>query len=327
LAAGFLFITPLGDLVRRRSMLLNSLVASIVVTVLVGVSPNIESFLAFLFFLGMTNGANQVLLPVAVSESLSGTFGFCWLRKGMCDPAKKGLALAITLTGCLAGGLFGRVFAGLVAQYLSWRDTYYITVSMLVLASASVYFLLPDTPRQAKGVSYFAAMASLPRLFVTEPALLQSTVCLIFMEASWISYFVNLTFLRELASSSRRISWRRAVDGTYGYSSTIIGLFALVGLLGVITVPLSGRLADGLNAWTVAILGCWVMLLSAVIYATTAGLSPVAVAVVTYTFDAGLYLAEIGLVNRYISIDPTAANRFNVVGLLGVSSSLALLAA
>jgi hypothetical protein len=68
------------------------------------------------------------------------------------------------------------------------------------------------------------------------------------------------------------------------------------------------------------------MLLSAVIYATTAGLSPVAVAVVTYTFDAGLYLAEIGLVNRYISIDPTAANRFNVVGLVGVSPSLALLA-
>jgi predicted MFS family arabinose efflux permease len=77
LAAGFLLITPLGDLVRRRSMLLNSLVASIVATILVGVSPNIECFLAFLFFLGMTNGANQVLLPVAVSESLFGTFGFC----------------------------------------------------------------------------------------------------------------------------------------------------------------------------------------------------------------------------------------------------------
>ncbi|KAG8896755.1 hypothetical protein FRC00_005320, partial [Tulasnella sp. 408] len=63
-AVGLLFITPLGDLVRRRGLLLAVLAFSTLLTVGVTLSPSITALKALMFLLGAVSVTPQIIMPL-----------------------------------------------------------------------------------------------------------------------------------------------------------------------------------------------------------------------------------------------------------------------
>ncbi|KAG8960627.1 hypothetical protein FRC00_014537, partial [Tulasnella sp. 408] len=63
-AVGLLFITPLGDLVRRRSLLLAVLALSTLLTVGLTLSPSITALKTLMFLLGAVSVTPQIIMPL-----------------------------------------------------------------------------------------------------------------------------------------------------------------------------------------------------------------------------------------------------------------------
>ncbi|KAF7324917.1 MFS DHA1 protein [Mycena kentingensis (nom. inval.)] len=148
---------------------------------------------------------------------------------------------------------------------------------------------------------------------VTEPALVQG--CLIFFcnSAIFAGFWVTLTFLLGGAP--------------YNYSTLVIGLFALVGMVGICMAPIVGRVVDGLVPWTAALVGGMCVVASQVVQ-TFAGKKSVGAVVVSTIYELGRvdrdYLQESDSSKRRAPIDndssiaPEARARLNALLILSI---------
>ena len=108
-----LFITPLGDLVRRRPLILilNFITAGL--TIGLAITSSLVAFEILSFFVGVCTVVPQILMPLAAD---------------LAPPERRASALSIVLAGLLFGVLIARVLAGVVAQFVTWRVVYYVAI-------------------------------------------------------------------------------------------------------------------------------------------------------------------------------------------------------
>jgi hypothetical protein len=107
-----------------------------------------------------------------------------------------------------------------------------------------LYWTVPDYPAKNKKLSYFKIIYTMAKFAVTEPLLIQSYSIAGASSAIFAAFWVSSTFL---------------LGDVYGYSTSIIGLFGLVGVVGVCTAPFVGRLVDGLVPWVGVLFGISVL--------------------------------------------------------------------
>lgn len=100
-ALGIIFISPCGDLIRRRPLLLLLTLASSLLTLILALVPSILAFQVISFFLGAASVTPQILLPLAGD---------------LARPERRASALSIVLSGLILGILVARVLAGVVTQ-------------------------------------------------------------------------------------------------------------------------------------------------------------------------------------------------------------------
>ncbi|OBZ71091.1 putative uncharacterized transporter YgaY [Grifola frondosa] len=100
-AVGLLLITPLGDLVRRRPLILLLTFLSASLSIGLAITKNLAAFEAISFLVGVASVVPQILMPLAAD---------------LAPPERRASALSIVLAGLLAGVLIARVLAGIVAQ-------------------------------------------------------------------------------------------------------------------------------------------------------------------------------------------------------------------
>jgi hypothetical protein len=167
-----------------------------------------------------------------------------------------------------------------------------------------LYFTLPDFPAKQKNLKYHQILYSMGKYMVTEPLLVQ--VCLNGMLASAVfaSYWTTLTFLLG--------------NDPYNYSSLVIGLFGLVGMLGVATAPFVGRLVDRLVPWTGVFLGILIQG-SGQIIATGGGVVNVACVVIPiFILDVGQQLQQVSNQMRVFGISDLARARLNACYIISL---------
>ncbi|KAK0191572.1 major facilitator superfamily domain-containing protein [Armillaria mellea] len=224
---GLFFLAPLGDLIRRRQLILGLLFCSTVLTLCLGLVNNWTAFLALSFLAGTVNVVPQVIIPLAADVA---------------SPFRRHFCISIVVSGLIMGVLVARVFAGIIAQYADWQKVYYFAVGMQLVVFVGCYAMIPDYPaKNGNDFKYWELLWSMMKYAVGEPLLIQACLVNLLAAAGFSNFWVTLTFLLG--------------GPPYNYSTLEVGLFGLIGISGVCMTPLASPLFDKLHPWYSAILG------------------------------------------------------------------------
>ncbi|KAG6836860.1 hypothetical protein H0H93_002103 [Arthromyces matolae] len=255
-AVGLLLISPLGDLIRRRPLLILLLTLSTTLSIGLAVTKSLAAFEALSFLVGMTSVTPQVLLPLAAD---------------LAPPERRASAISNVLSGLLFGILIARVLSGVIAEFTTWRVVYYLAIGTQAAVLVGLYFLIPDYPAKNKDMTYWGILWSMAKFCVTEPLLIQGSLINLASMACFSSFWVTLTFLLG--------------GPPYNYSTLVIGLFGLVGMFGVAMGPLVGKVVDRLVTWYGSLIGVIFLTCFQAIQTGAGGINIGAVIVATFGLD------------------------------------------
>ncbi|TFY65916.1 hypothetical protein EVG20_g5182 [Dentipellis fragilis] len=288
-ACGLVLITPLGDLVRRRPLLLIITFVPASLSIGLAVTRSLVAFEVITFFVGMFSVAPQILIPLAADLS---------------PPERRATAISIVMSGLLLGVLIARVVAGVIAQFVTWRVVYYMAIGVQYGVIVTLYFTLPDYPAKNPGLGYIHILWSMAKLAVTEPKLIQACLMSIASSATFTNFWVTLTFLLG--------------GPPYNYSTLVIGLFGLIGMFGVCMAPILGRTIDRLVAWYATLLATVFLIFVQAINTGAAGVNIAAVVIVTVGLDVGRQMQQVSLTSSVLGISAAARARLNAVVILAI---------
>ena len=103
--------------------------------------------------------------------------------------------LMITNLRLLLGLLFARVLAGTIANFVHWRNIYWMAVGLQSLIFIILYFTLPDFPPKQRNLKYYQILYTMGKFMVTEPVLVQACLNGMLSSCVFASFWTTLTFL------------------------------------------------------------------------------------------------------------------------------------
>ncbi|KAG2743791.1 MFS general substrate transporter [Suillus brevipes Sb2] len=286
---GLLLISPLGDLVRRRQLVLLLVAASTTLTIGLAVTTDARVFEALSFLIGVVTVTPQILMPLAAD---------------LAPPERRASALSVVLSGLMLGILIARVLAGVIGNFTTWRVVYYMSIGVQSLVLIGAYLMLPDYPSKNRDLTYFQILFSMAKYAVTEPLVIQVAIINIASSACFTSFWVTLTFLLG--------------GQPYYYSTLIIGLFGLVGMLGVLVGPFAGRLIDRLVPWYATLIATGLLLVSQAVQTAAGGINVAAVVIACFGLDVARQSQQVSMTTRVLSISSAARARLNAILILSL---------
>ncbi len=227
-ALGAAFVTPLSDLVGRRTILIAAVADFSLFTVILPLAPNLTVFTALRLLAGLGLGACMPTALATMSEYL---------------PAQRRTrASTTTMTGYHCGAVAASLLA--LAAGNSWQVLFYLNGAAGLLLTGAIWLKLKETapgtapngaadnqaaePAQRARPTSKAAMADLLR-----PQYLRTTL------AVWVSTFMGLLLVYGLNT------WLPSLMKTAGYTvSTSVMLLFVLNAGGVVGMLLAGRVGD-----------------------------------------------------------------------------------
>ncbi|MFD4366216.1 MFS transporter [Rhodococcus sp. NPDC058521] len=242
-AVGLLLLVPLGDILRRGrfavTLLLSTAALLVVATASVGGSMLVMATVAA----SMAAVGAQVLVPMAA---------------GIAPEGSSGRAVGIVMSGVLSGGMLGRAASGVLADIAGWRSGYWVAAALLVVTALTLRRRLPADGAPSTRLTlgrYLRLLRSLITPLQQLPVLRRRTL---------VAALAMAAFTIQLSAVTLRLS----VD-PFGWSTTAIGIFSLLALVGIALMPLTGRIADAGHTRIVITvgltfeLGAWMLMLVA----------------------------------------------------------------
>ncbi|MCF5385479.1 MFS transporter [Pseudomonas syringae] len=212
-ALGLFFLVPLGDLLENRRLMLVTTVVAILSLLGAAFAEQPNVFLLVSLLVGFSSVSVQMLIPLAAH---------------LAPEESRGRVVGGIMGGLLLGILLARPIASLVADHFGWRAVFgsaaVVMIGISVVLAATMPKRLPD-----HRASYGQLLFSLWTLLRTQPVLRQRA----FYQACMFATF-SLFWTAVPLELSRN----------HGLSQTQIAIFALIGAIGAIAAPISGRLAD-----------------------------------------------------------------------------------
>lgn len=176
-AVGLLLISPLGDLVQRRQLILLLAFVAASLTIGLPLTQSVAAFEALSFLVGVVSVVPQILMPLAAD---------------LAPPERRAAALSIVLSGLLLGVLIARVVAGIIANFVTWRVVYYMAIGLQYGVLLLMWWMIPDYPQNNKGLSYFGILWTMGKFAVTEPLLIQAAIVNMLGMATFTNFWVSL---------------------------------------------------------------------------------------------------------------------------------------
>ena len=128
-ALGLLFIVPLGDLYRRKNIILTNFFLLIFSLLAIAMAPTSTSSGQHHSLPASAPMIPQIFVPIASQFS---------------RPENKGRNIGVVISGLLTGILASRVVSGFVGEVLGWREMYFIAAGMILLCAIVILKVLPD---------------------------------------------------------------------------------------------------------------------------------------------------------------------------------------
>ncbi|KAJ7046397.1 major facilitator superfamily domain-containing protein [Mycena alexandri] len=288
-ATGILLISPLGDLVRRRQLIMLLTIISASLTIGLAITPNLVVFETLSFLIGVVSVTPQILIPLAAD---------------LAPPERRATALSVVFSGLLFGILIARVIAGIIAQFTSWRVVYYFAIGVQFFVLVAGYFIIPDYPAKNKDLTYWNILRTMAKFAYTEPLLIQACLVNLASCACFSNFWVTLTFLLG--------------GPPYFYSTLSIGLMGLVGIVSVAAGPFVGRLIDQLIPWYASLVAVLLLFCFQGIQVGAGDTSIGAVVIAIIGLDVFRQMLQMSLAASIFSISATARARLNALFVLSL---------
>lgn len=281
-ASGMLFCVPLGDMLRRKRLIMFVFVIDIIALLFAAKSPSIQFLMFASFLIGAFSIIPQLIVPMAAQLSA---------------PEERGKTIGFVMSGLLIGILLSRTVSGYVGAHLGWRAMFLIAAVLMVVLATVIYFLLPEVYPEYKG-SYKELMTSLISLIKEEPQLRTAAVRGALCYACFAGFWTTLIFLLQ--------------QPQFHKGSEVAGAFGLVGAFGALAASQMGRLTDKGNSHYLTAFSILLVVISYIVFWFSAS-SMVGLVIGVIVMDMGVQATHISNQAVIFSIRPEARNRINTV--------------
>jgi len=280
-ALGILFIVPLGDMLKRKRMMVIDFGFITLALLFAAFAPGINALLIASLLIGMSSIMPQLLIPMAAH---------------LAKPNERGRKISFVQTGLLLGILLSRTLSGFIAAHWGWRCVFIVAAGLMVIMWILVYLLLPEVEPTYKG-TYKSLMLSIVDLIKENRhlrlAALRGASCFACFSAFWST----IAFL---------------LKANFGLGSDVAGLFGLAGAFGALAVSNIGRLTDKRSPYKIATVTIVALLSSFIIYYFS-GHSMVGMIAGVILMDMGLQGTHLCNQTIIFANNPAARNRINTV--------------
>ena len=290
-AIGLVLLLPMGDLVENRRLTAGMLVVTAVALTVAGSASGLGVFLAASVVIGVTSVVAQILIPFAAH---------------LAPEASRGRIVGWIGSGLLLGILLARTLSSLAAAAWGWRAIFFISAGLVLIMAVVLLRLLPSR-RPDHGGDYRSLMASVVELLRTQPRLRRRTVCQALMFAAFSAFWTGIGY---------------QLIATHGFTQAQIGLFALVGAVGVVAAPVAGRIADRGDRFVSGI--ALLIGVGAMVLARFGAGSVILLGVAAVLLDVAMTAHQVLSQREIYELRPDARARINTVYMGGVFAGGAL---
>lgn len=231
-AAGLLFLVPLGDMFKRRMLIVSMTLLAAGGMLITASSQSLTMMIIGTALTGLFSVVAQILVPLAAT---------------LASPEKRGKVVGTIMSGLLLGILLARTVAGLLASLGGWRTVYWVASVLMVVMALALWRGLPKV-KQENHLNYPQLLASVFSLFTQDKLLRTRALLGCFTFANFSILWTSMAFL--LAAPP------------FNYSEGVIGLFGLAGAAGALGARPAGGLADKGKSHMTTTAGLILLLLS-----------------------------------------------------------------
>jgi predicted MFS family arabinose efflux permease len=281
-AAGMLFIVPLGDMFKRKKLMLIDFVLMIISLLGVALAPSLTLLYVASFLVGISSVIPQLLIPMAAH---------------LAKPHERGKKIGVVMSGLLIGILLSRTISGFVAAHFGWQAIYFMAAGTMFVLWGLIYLLLPEVEPSYTG-KYSDLMKSLVHLFMTEPKLRLAAFRGALCFAGFSAFWSTLIFLLKLPQ--------------FNLGSDAAGAFGLVGAFGAIAAGLIGRLSDKVDGFKLTTFTVLLVIVSFIIFYFSSH-SLIGLVIGVIIMDMGVQATHISNQAIIFSLTEAARNRVNTV--------------
>ncbi|MCX7587477.1 MFS transporter [Phenylobacterium sp. 58.2.17] len=277
---GLALLVPLVDRVRPHKLVSAQLAALAGALGLAAVATSVFVFGAGLLLSGICASTGAQMSTLAAKHS----------------PAdRQGRALGVVTAGISAGILLGRMLGGGLTDLVGWRAMLLLVAAACLACAGVGRAVLPRGVIRAPG-SWLSGLLSTPGLLRARPDLLGAAVA----GGLWFFAFSLIWVGVSLALSLP----------PHGLSPTVVGLYSLAGIAGMLVTPAAGRMADRFGSRPIVLAGLLTALVCTVAMWPALGSAPLLLAALAL-FDAGLFAAQVANQRRVLSMDPLRPAQMN----------------
>lgn len=281
-AVGLLVIVPLGDLLKRKKLIVSDFGFIILALLGMAFSQTILQLYIFSFLIGLSSVTPQVFVPMAAS---------------LAKPENRTKSIGFVMSGLLIGILSSRILSGFIGELYGWRAMFFIAAALMVVLWLLIIWKLPEVYPQYKG-TYLKLMKSVFYYARTEPVLQAAALRGGLTFASFSAFWTSLVFHLEKAP--------------FFVGSAVAGGFGIIGIAGAMMAVYTGNLAKKfpyfkLTTWFII----FFMLSWAVFY--SAGYTYWGLIIGVIILDIGTQAIHIMNQSSIFALHPEANNRLNTV--------------
>ena len=279
--SGTLFLSPLGDSLDKRRLILAKLALLILAMAAMAAAPTLPLLVAAGLCCGVGASLSQDVVPL-VSE--------------LAAPGERGRAVGTVLSGLFLGILFGRIGGGVVTEALGWRWTYAISAAMLLVMLPAIVLRCPRVPPTTR-LAYAALIRSLAELLRRRADL---------RRASWVQYLLGTCYGGFWATLAFML------EAAHGLGPVAAGLVGIPGAAGILVARPAGRWMDLRGVAPVVTTGIALVIAAYLVF----GFGAVAIAAIVVgaiLLDGGLRAAMVANQAFVTGVDPQTRSRSNTV--------------
>jgi predicted MFS family arabinose efflux permease len=279
--SGTLFLSPLGDALDKRRLILAKLACLTGAMVAMGAAPSLWLLVAAGFVAGVGASLSQDVIPL-VSE--------------LAAPGERGRAVGTVMSGLFLGILFGRIGGGFVTEHLGWRWMYAISTAMLVAVAAAMLARCPSAPPKTR-LAYGTLMRSLAQLLRDRPDLRRASAVQYLLGTCYGGFWATLALM---------------IAAVHGLGPAAAGLIGIPGAAGILIARPAGRWMDRKGVRPVVTTGIALVMAAYLVFGFGV-LTVAAIVAGAVLLDSGLRAAMVANQAFVTGVDAQTRSRSNTI--------------